>query len=184
MLGISVPCVSAELEPQQEACIEMAYEEGSKIELYGDTWGQTAASIGYQESWCNSSTWQRNGVVVGDINSKGKPRSLGPMQVQVPTARFVGKNFPHIFKEKYGDRTPTDEELAVDLLIDTRFCIKVGVHYFAWLLEYRNGDWEFAILSYNRGHGRNLDDINDYVRKVRKWRKKVVIPHLKAKGLL
>ena len=172
------------LEPQQSKCIELAYEEGSKIDLYGDTWGETAASIAYQESWCNSTVWQTKGVVVGDLNSKGRPRSLGPMQIQIPTARHVGDVFPHIFKERYGDRIPSDEELTVDLLIDTKFNIKVGVHYFAWLLEYRNGNWSKAVLSYNRGTGHSLKDINDYVRKVKQWRKTIVISHLRKKGLL
>ena len=122
--------------------------------------------------------WQKNGVVVGDLNSKGKPRSLGPMQVQVATAREVDRKFPYIFKEKYGERTPTDEELTIDLLIDVRFNIRVGVHYFAYLLKYRNGDWSKAILSYNRGTGNDLVDINDYVAKVKKWRKKIIIPYI------
>lgn len=172
------------LEPQQKECIELAYETGNKITLYGDTWGETAASIAYQESHCNRSRFQNNGVVVGDMNSKGKPRSLGMMQVQVATARHVGKLFPHIFKEKYGDRTPSDEEITIDLLIDPKFNVTIGVHYFAWLLDYRNGNWSMAVLSYNRGTGINLTDVNDYVRKVKKWRKTIVIPHLASKGML
>ena len=170
-----------DLEQSQIRCIELAYDEGSKIELYGDTWGETVASIAYQESWCNSSVWQTKGVVVGDLNSKGRPKSLGPMQVQVRTAREVGRRFPHIFKERYGDRDPSDEELTIDLLVDTRFNIKIGVHYYAYLLNYRSGDWEKTILSYNRGTGRNLKDINDYVRKVKKWRLTVIRPVIKGK---
>lgn len=172
------------LEPQQQECIEMAFEEGSKIEMYGDTWGETAASIAYQESHCDRSKFQTEGFVVGDLNSKGRPRSLGSFQVQVPTARHIGEVFPHLFEEKYGDRNPSDEELAVDLLIDKRFNTKLGVHYFAWLFEYRKGNWDKAILSYNRGTGSNLEDVNDYVRKVRKWRKTVIIPYLKSKGMI
>lgn len=169
------------LEKKQVECITIAYQEGNKINLYGDTWGETVASIAYQESWCNGSTWQTNGVVVGDRNNKGKPRSLGVMQVQVRTAREVGKKFPEIFREKYGDRDPSDEELTIDLLVDITFNIRVGVHYFAYLLEYRNGDVDKAILSYNRGTGKKLKDINDYVRRVKKWRKTVVIPLVKKK---
>ena len=183
LVGIPVSAKTT-LEPQQSECLEIAYEEGEKIELYGDTWGQTVASIAYQESHCNRSKFQTEGVVVGDRNSKGKPKSLGPMQVQVPTARHVGRVFPHLFTERYGDRRPTDEELTIDLLTDVRFNIRVGVHYYAWLLEYRKGSWHDAVLSYNRGTGYNLRDINDYVRLVRKWRKTVVIPHLKRVGVL
>jgi hypothetical protein len=179
--AIGTCAFAQKLEPQQQTCIEIAYEEGSQIELYGDTWGETAASIAYQESHCNSKVYQTEGVVVGDLNSNGRPRSLGVMQVQVATARHVGEVFPNVFMRKYGDRRPSDEELAVDLLIDMRFNITVGVHYFAWLLEYRNGNWDKAVLSYNRGTGYNLKDINDYVRKVRGWRRTIVIPHLNMK---
>jgi hypothetical protein len=179
-------CTSAfalkKLEPQQEECIQMAFEEGSKLYLYGDTWGETAASIAWQESHCGYSKFAPHGVVVGDMNSNGKPRSLGWFQVQVPTARHMGKVFPQLFKDKYGDRIPSDEELTIDLLIDKRFNVKVGVHYFAWLMNYRNGNWNKAVLSYNRGTGQNLVDVNDYVRKVRKWRKTVIIPYLKEVG--
>lgn len=168
------------LEQNQVKCIQMAYDIGSAIEVYGDTWGETVAGIAYQESWCNSSRWQTKGVVVGDLNSKGVPRSLGIMQVQIPTARWVGTKFPHIFKDKYGDRRPSDEEIAIDLLINDRFNITVGAHYYVSMLSYRKGDWGFAILSYNRGTGKELNDINNYVYMVKKWRKTVIIPYLKG----
>ena len=168
------------LEQRQAECIQMVYEIGSQVEAFGDTWGETVASIAYQESWCNSSRWQTNGVVVGDLNSKGTPRSLGIMQVQIPTAREVGKKFPHIFKDRYGERRPSDEEIAIDLLIDNKFNATVGIHYYVNMLNYRKGDWDFAILSYNRGTGKVLDDINNYVYMVKKWRTTVIIPFIKG----
>jgi len=168
------------LEEEQVKCIQMVYDISNKIEIYGDTWGETIASIAYQESWCNGSHWRRHGVVVGDINSKGVPRSLGIMQVQVPTAKWVNKKFPYIFKKKYGDRMPLDEELIIDLLIDNKFNIEVGSHYFISMLSYRKGNWEKAILSYNRGMGRNPKDINNYVYMVKKWRKTIILPFLKG----
>lgn len=183
-IGIPISAKTIKPEPQQGECIEIAYEEGNKITLYGNTWGETIASIAYQESHCNGSKFQTEGVVVGDKNSKGRPKSLDPMQVQVPTARHVGKLFPHLFQEKYGDRRPTNEELTIDLLTDIRFNIRIGVHYYAWLMTYRNGDWSKAVLSYNRGTGYNLTDVHDYVSKVKKWRKQVIIPHLKSVGAM
>ena len=168
-----------ELEPSQARCIQMVYDIGNTIDLYGDTWGETIASIAYQESWCNSSRWKTHGVVIGDLNSKGVPRSLGIMQVQVPTARWVGKKHPQLFKDMYGERRPTDEELAIDLLIDNKFNITIGSHFFGLMLSYRDGDWDKAILSYNRGMGNKLTDINNYVYLVKKWRRTRIIPFIK-----
>ena len=167
-----------ELTPQQIQCIQYAYDEGNKIELYGDTWGETTASIAYQESHCNSPVWQKNGVIVGDINSKGKPKSLGPMQVQMATARYTATKFPYLFTEQYGHRIPSDEELTIDLLIDIKFNIRIGVHYYAYLLKYKGGDWDKAILAYNRGPGKNVVDVNNYVHKVKMWRTTKILPYL------
>lgn len=168
------------LEQKQAECIQMVYDVAEGIEIFGDTWGETAAGIAYQESWCNGSKWQTNGVVVGDLNNKGTPRSLGIMQVQIPTAREVGKRFPQLFKDRYGERRPSDEEIAIDLLIDDRFNILIGVHYYINMLQYRKGNWDFAILSYNRGTGQKLYDINNYVYMVKKWRKTIIIPYLRG----
>lgn len=168
------------LEAEQVKCLQMVYDISSGLKIYGDTWGETIASIAYQESWCNGSHWRTHGVVVGDINSKGIPRSLGIMQVQVPTARWVNKKFPDIFRNRYGERRPSNEEIAIDLLIDNKFNIEIGSHYFITMLSYREGNWEKAILSYNRGMGSNPTDVNNYVHKVKKWRKLIVIPFLRG----
>lgn len=178
------PSDNVTLEPAQARCIQMVYDIGNTIEIYGDIWGETIAGIAYQESWCNSSRWKTHGVVIGDLNSKGVPRSLGIMQVQVPTARWIGKKYPHIFKDMYGERTPTDEEIAIDLLIDNRFNIIIGSHYFKAMLSYRKGDWNKAILSYNRGVGSNLKDVNNYVYLVKKWRKTRIIPFIKGNYII
>ena len=167
------------LQQAQVNCIQMAYDEGEKINLYGDTWGQTAASIAFQESHCNHSAFRSGGVVVGDLNSEGRPRSLGVMQMQLKTARYVNSKFPYLFKERYGNRIPSDEELTIDLLIDNRFAIRLGVYYFAYLLERKDGKWGDAILAYNRGPT-NTVDVNDYVRKVKDWRLIRIIPYLKG----
>lgn len=169
-----------ELEKEQAECLTMVYEIGNSIRAYGDTWGQTIASIAYQESWCNGKKWQTHGVVVGDMNSKGMPRSLGIMQVQVPTARWVNSKYPELFRNQYGYITPSDEEIAIDLLIDNKFNILIGSHFYKLMLSYRHGNMNKAILSYNRGMGKNLTDVNDYVRKVKHWRKTIIIPFIKG----
>ena len=170
------------LERGQIEAIDIAYRYGGEIHFRGDTWGETSASIIYQESHANRKKFQTNGVVVGDWNKKGKPRSLGPAQVQMETAKFVMKHYPHVQRAKYGRLTPTDEEIIIDLLVDVDFNIHCGVHYFEWLLH-KKGDVRKAILAYNRGPG-GVGDPNDYVNSVIKWRKTVIRPFLKGEWLL
>lgn len=170
------------LERGQVNAIDIAYRHGGEIHFRGDTWGETAASIVYQESHANRKKFQTNGVIVGDKNSKGRPRSLGPAQVQVDTAFFVMEKYPHVRIEKYGKHKPTREEVTIDLLVDIEFNIHVGVHYFEWLLH-RKQNVKKAILAYNRGPG-GKGDPNNYVEKVLKWRTKVVRPFLKGNWIL
>jgi hypothetical protein len=178
-VGSNTSAKVIELEQSQITCINIAYTEGNKIQLFGEGWGETAAAVMYQESWCNSNIWQKSGVVVGDLNRKGKPKSLGPSQIQVATARFINTKYPRIFKKRYGKRVPSDEELTIDLLIDIPFNIKLGVRYFSYLLELKRGDVDAAILAYNRGpHG--LIDVNNYVQKVKKWRTTHIRPFLRG----
>lgn len=164
------------IEQEQKSCIIKVYNEGSKLQLYGQTWGLTTASIAYQESWCNSSKWKKKGIIVGDLDRNGKPKSLGIMQVQVATAKFVMMKYPQIKINKYNTRTPSDQEIMIDLLLDDDFNIKVGVQYFGYLLKYRHGNIDKAILSYNRGNGDYLNDVNNYVKKTRYWMKTIIRP--------
>ena len=82
------PCMAKsndfiQLEQGQTQSLDIAYKYGNEIEFRGDTWGETSAAIIYQESHANRTVFQTNGIVVGDLNRKGHPRSLGPAQVQV-----------------------------------------------------------------------------------------------------
>lgn len=182
VFAFSIPALAKpiKLEMVQYASLSLAYKYGQQIIYKGERWGETAASICWQESKGSFSKYTTNGVVLGDMNSKGKPKSLGGMQVQGPAARDVEKWYPIIFKLKFGPYTPTDEELIIALLTDLDFNIQVGVAYFRKMLELKNGNWSEAILAYNRGSANDGQDPNDYVRKVKHWRKTVIRPFLRG----
>lgn len=177
-------CTSAyarlELEPDQYYTLQIAYKYGSQIHYKGDTWGETAAAIVWQETKGGWSKYKRNGVIVGDLDQHGVPKSLGRMQVQIPAARDVERWYPIIFQAKFGEYSPTDEELIIALLTDVDFNIQTGVAYFRKMLELKNGNWSEAILAYNRGSGNDGRDINNYIPMVKKWRKEIVQPFLKG----
>lgn len=173
---------AAELSPNQQKCIELAYKHGNRVQWRGDRFGETFAGILYQESHANRKKFQKNGVVVGDRDRQGRPKSLGPVQMQLPTARDIERWDSILFKLKFGPYSPTDEELIIALLTDIEFNIQCGASYFGYLLDVKQ-NYKAAILAYNRGPG-GKGDPNDYVRKVLKWRKEIVLPHLKLKGII
>lgn len=162
-----------ELHKKQIESFAIAQEIGDNIWAFNQTWPRTIMAIMYQESHANHPRFYTNGVVVGDKDNHGRPKSLGPMQVQVPTARDVFRWYPKVKEAKFGSYEPTDEEIAIALLTDIRFNILVGGNYFKHMLEYNNGDVDAAILAYNRGPA-GVGDLNDYVRKVRLWMTTVV----------
>jgi len=170
---------AVELSDIQQHVLKAAYKYGSQIKIHGQTYGETVASIAYQESKAGSKCYQRNGVIVGDRSKRGHYKSLGPMQVQIPAARDVERWYPSIFHGYFGQYSPTDEELIVALLINIDFNIQVGAAYFKKMLK-RKGSWSKAILAYNRGVGNDGTDPNDYVRKVKLWRIKIILPFLKS----
>lgn len=173
---------AASLSSNQKLCIELAYKHGNRVTWKGEKFGETVASILFQESKANFKKYQSNGVVVGDGLLNGRPKSLGPMQVQLATARDLERWYPVLFKLKFGPYSPTDEELIIALLTDIEFNIQCGAAYFQYLLNLKQ-DYNKAILAYNRGPA-GKGDPNDYVNKVKRWRKSVVVPYLRESDAL
>jgi hypothetical protein len=165
------------LSINQEMCIRLAYKYGQRIEYRGQRYGETVASILLQESHANRKVFQKNGVVIGDKDKRGYPKSLGPMQMQLPTARDLERWMPHVFENKFGPFSPTDEELIIALLTDIDFNIQMGAAYFEYLLN-KKGSWSKAILAYNRGPG-GTGDPENYMAKVKQWRLDIVLPFLR-----
>ena len=162
----------AKFSDNQIAVMKMAYKHGNRIQWRGEGWGRTFAAVIWQESKGNWKRYQVNGVVVGDMDRHGNPKSLGPSQMQLLTARDIERWYPILFKLKFGPYSPTDEELIIALLIDIEFNIQCGAAYFDYLLHLKN-DWRKAVLAYNRGPG-GIGDPNDYVSKVTSWRKTII----------
>lgn len=166
-----------ELSNIQKYVLKSAHKYGSQINFQNQTYGETLASIAFQESKAGAKIYQRNGLIVGDRTRSGHFKSLGPMQVQLPAARDVEHWYPAIYQGYFGVYSPTDEELIVALLTDVDFNIQVGAAYFKKMLQVKK-NWSAAILAYNRGAGNDGTDPNDYVYKVKKWRIKIVKPFL------
>jgi len=181
MIGILL-CFSTahaiELSNVQKYVLKTAYKYGTQIEWRGQTYGETLASIVFQETKAGAKIYQRNGIIVGDRSKTGHYKSLGPMQVQIPAARDVERWYPIIFKTYFGKYSPTNEELIVALLTYIDFNIRVGAAYFEKMLEMKKS-WSQAILAYNRGPYNNGFDPNNYVAKVKNWRLKIILPFLK-----
>lgn len=168
---------AAQLTQMQKHVLKNAYKYGSQIHFRNQTYGETLASIVYQESKAGAKTYQRNGLIVGDRTRRGHFKSLGPMQVQLPAARDVERWYPSIFHGYFGSYSPTDEELIVALLTDIDFNIQIGAAYFKKMIHIKK-NWSQAILAYNRGAYNDGTDPNQYVRKVKMWRLKIIKPFL------
>jgi len=168
------------LDSTQTHILNLAIKYGSQIHHNNQTYGETIASIVYQESKAGHKRYQRNGLIVGDRSKRGSYKSLGPMQVQLPSSRDVERWYPEIFKGYFGLYSPTDEELIVALLTNVDFNIQVGTAYFKKMLEIRKY-WSQAILAYNRGANNDGQDPNQYVKKVKHWRKTIIIPFIENK---
>jgi len=175
----STQVYAVDLSESQERILQLAYHHGSQIHYRNQTYGETIASIVYQETKAGAKIYQRNGIIVGDKSKKGHYKSLGVMQVQIPAARDVFRWYPQIMYSYFGRPCyPTDEELIVALLTDVHFNIEVGAAYFRKMLELKHS-WSEAILAYNRGAGNDGTDPNNYVQKVKLWRSKIILPLVK-----
>ncbi|HSH51633.1 MAG TPA: transglycosylase SLT domain-containing protein, partial [Bacteroidales bacterium] len=135
------------LEIPQIVSMYTAVNEGNNIHWKGDTYPKTLCGILWQETKAGYSKYRKNGYVLGD-----KDQSIGPMQVQVRTARWIGEKYPNLFIYKFNKSVYdiTDNEIKNALMKDEVWNIKVGATYFSFLLEYM-GDYNQAILAYNKG---------------------------------
>lgn len=176
-----VPAISSALEARQKLNLQLGWAFGSRVEWRGDVYPRTIQSIIFQESHAGSSDFIKDGVIIGDLDRHGKPKSLGIPQMQVPTARFVGSKFPVVFTSKFGTMEPTDEEIIIALLTDSVWSIWMCASYFDWLLD-EMGSYKAAILAYNMGPTGAREFIarygdagkSKYVRSVLEYRRGII----------
>lgn len=99
-----------------------------------------------------------DGDVVGDAFVQSSEDAYGLMQIQLPTAQ---------------DMMESDTITAQDLMSNNILNVECGIRYLAWLRNYYDGNWYFAIAAYNRGIlnvNRDIKNgykpLNDYVYTV------------------
>lgn len=128
---LATPAVNAQWEPtlneEQKKLLSLAYDIGSRV-----GYPETMQFILMQETIAGK---------LGRVGDEG--RSLGVMQVQVDTARFISERV---------DSLPilSDKEYAYHLKHTDSYAILVAAHYFKYCME-SFGDWRRALLAYNRG---------------------------------
>ena len=130
----------------QKKLMKLAYDEGIKI-----GYPNTMRAILLQETKAG---------LLGKYHDNGT--SFGVMCVQLPTA-----------KDMLGGVMYNNEFLTNKLMNDDVFNIKIATKYFNYLIEYFNGDWDKAVLSYNVGMGRVKKhgfkfDPNNYLSSIKK----------------
>lgn len=107
----------------------------------GNTYENTLSAICLTESSAGK-------YVIGDFKHKKSftKASLGPMQIQVATARHVSKN---VKKLRWLNKL-SDVQLAGRLLGDIKLSAKIATHYLV-LLQNQRLDHFYAISGYNGG---------------------------------
>lgn len=86
--------------------------------------------------------------VIGDFK-KGLPitkASLGPMQIQIQTAKFMARTY----KDLNWVKKMSDSRLANKLIVDLKFSATVAAYYMKWLSDYRK-TYYCAVSGYNGG---------------------------------
>lgn len=116
------------------------------------------------------------GGSIGLPNAHPSLRSYGLMQVTIPTARVMFRDFPELIEQFFGKRdlkNINDREIKKLLLTNNTANIILGITVFTLYLKMVNGEWSRAVAAYNMGIGNALKRKNaiksDYVKKVREW---------------
>ena len=87
--------------------------------------------------------------LIGDVkkNIPITKASLGVLQIQVPTARFIAKKFKRLkFVRKL-----SNYQLVNKLVTDIKFSALIAAHYLVWLRNARK-NYYHAISGYNGGY--------------------------------
>ncbi|ADR34274.1 Lytic transglycosylase catalytic [Sulfuricurvum kujiense DSM 16994] len=142
MLLLSLSLLADAMTPKQLHVLQTVRDVAKTIpDKNGRTYEDTVSAICITESSAGKNT-------IGDFKRKKSftKASLGPMQIQVATARHVSQNV----KKLRWLNNLSDVQLAARLLGDIRLSAKVATHYLV-LLQNQRLDHFYAISGYNGG---------------------------------
>ena len=134
--------LQAGVTPGQLAVLQKVRDVARTVpDKWGETYENTLSAICITESSAG-----RN--IIGDFEDGVKitRASLGAMQVQVATARYVSKKVDALASIK----TMSDKEVANALLSDIDFSARIAAHYLV-ILKNRRQDYMHSVSGYNGG---------------------------------
>lgn len=134
--------VANKMTPKQLYVLQTVRDVAKSIpDKHGKTYENTLSAICLTESSAGKN-------IIGDFRNKKSitKASLGPMQIQVATARHVSQNV----KKLRWLNDLSDVQLAGRLLGDIKLSAKVATHYLV-LLQNQRTDHFYAISGYNGG---------------------------------
>lgn len=134
--------LDAALTPEQISTLQTVRDVARTIpDRSGETYENTLSAICLTESSAGKH-------IIGDFHKGTKitKASLGPMQIQVATARYIANRVDTL---KWLDKQ-TDREIANLLLTDLKLSASIAAHYIV-LLKNRRHDYVKTISGYNGG---------------------------------
>lgn len=142
ILLLTLSLFSDSMTPKQLHVLQTVRDVAKSIpDKNGNTYENTLSAICLTESSAGKNT-------IGDFKHKKSftKASLGPMQIQVATARHVSQNV----KKLRWLNNLSDVQLAGRLLGDIKLSAQVATHYLV-LLQNKRLDHFYAISGYNGG---------------------------------
>jgi hypothetical protein len=142
ILLFALSLLADSITPKQLHVLQTVRDVAKSIpDKNGNTYENTLSAICLTESSAGK-------YVIGDFKHKKSftKASLGPMQIQVATARHVSNN---VKKLRWLNKL-SDVQLAGRLLGDIRLSAKIATHYLV-LLQNQRLDHFYAISGYNGG---------------------------------
>lgn len=95
----------------------------------------------------------------GRVDAHSSADAYGLMQLRLPTAREQAR--------KLGLDEPTPTDLMTNPLLN----IRLGAHYFLWVLEHEEDDVERSLVAYNAGRARLAKWIDEYGGTYASWKR-------------
>lgn len=137
LIGLLLTASLYSYSPKQKQIAEIVWDEWSKIEVAGKHFQSTGVAIAFTES-----SFAKN--LIGDLKHTVTKASLGVMQNQCETTRFMGR----IFEELSFINRLSDRQLINKLLVDHRFNARVAAYYFKWNYE-RFNSYKLGVAAHN-----------------------------------